>query len=113
MAIETLLLAVGTATAKAVARIWIRGDAATDLTDVLMDQLSGRVPGIMERRRASRQFQEMADRVAQQLQPLIHHDSGDLPANEREAAILGVAAVIDSVQAMRADVLFAIDLEPT
>lgn len=113
MAIETLLLGVGTATAKAVARIWIKSEIATDLSGVLMDQLAGRVPGILERRRASRQFEEMADRVAQQLLPIIQHEPGGLPDNEREAAILGVAQVIDSVQAMAPEVLFAIDLEPT
>jgi hypothetical protein len=111
--LETLLLPLGIATAKAVARIWIKSELALTISDQFVEKLAARVPGLSERRRTARQFQDMADRVAAQLLPLVEHENGGLPENELEAAVNAVADLIDSLQDVDAGLLFSIDLEPS
>lgn len=111
--LENLLIAVGLSTAKAVARIWVRSELPIDIADGLLTSLAEVVPSLADRRRAARQFEEMADRIANELAPLIEHEFGSLQSNEAEAAVLGVEAVIDSVQELDTSLLLSIDLEPT
>jgi len=110
--LEVVLLALGTSTAKAVARMWTQSEYATDISGGLIDSLSSRIPGLVERRRTAREFEGMAERVVQQMTPLLEHEYRGLPANELSAAVLGVADVIDSLQSITPDLLFSIDVEP-
>lgn len=110
--LEVLLLQVGTATAKAVARMWIKSDTGVDIAEGLIDKLGAHVPGLAERRRTARGFQDMADRVAAQLQPILDSEYGALPDYESAAAVQAVADVIDAAQEVDARELFAANLEP-
>ncbi|GAA3636985.1 NACHT domain-containing protein [Microlunatus ginsengisoli] len=111
--LETLLLQLGTSAAKAVAKMWIKSEVAITLTDGVIDQLSGRVSSITERRRTSRQFAVMAERIAEQLAPLLDNEYRGLAENEKLATLVAVTNVIGTVQHLDPSNLFAIDLDPT
>jgi Leucine-rich repeat (LRR) protein len=110
--LEPVLLQLGVATAKAVARIWLRSETATDIADGLIDRLGARIPSLADRRRTARQFEDMADRVAQQLSPLLENEYQGIEDNELRAAVLGVKDLVDAIQSIRGEVLFEQDLEP-
>ena len=110
--LEIVLLQLGTSAAKAVARMWIKSETGTDLAEGLIDQLSSRIPLLGERRRTARQFQDMADRIADQLTPMVQSEYGERPQNELEAAVLAVSGLIESVQELEGQQLFSIDLDP-
>jgi energy-coupling factor transporter ATP-binding protein EcfA2 len=111
---EMLLLQLGGAVAKSVLSLWLGNVAIVgDVSGVAVDVLLERVPGlnIIERRRATRQFDRMAEAVAEKLAPFLEVEFGGLPENERAAAVLGVADAIERA-GVTSDLLLSQDLDP-
>jgi hypothetical protein len=111
---EMLLLQLGGAVAKSVLSLWLGKVAVVgDMSGVAIDALLERVPslGIIERRRATRQFDRMAEAVAEKLAPFLDVEFGGLPENERAAAVLAVADAIERA-GVTSELLLAQDLDP-
>jgi Leucine-rich repeat (LRR) protein len=93
--LETLTVQLGTAVAKVVLKLWLKDatlaqDVATSFTDTLV----ARIPNLLERRKVARQFEGIAEEVAERLAPYFEAEYGGLPLNEREAAASAVATAL-------------------
>jgi hypothetical protein len=93
--LETLTVQLGTAVAKVVLKLWLKDatlaqDVATSFTDTLV----ARIPNLLERRKVARQFEGIAEEVAERLTPYFEAEYGGLPLNEREAAASEVATAL-------------------
>ncbi|WP_081615732.1 NACHT domain-containing protein [Kocuria sp. UCD-OTCP] len=109
---EPISIVIGTASAKAIARLWLQSEAAVDLSHHMMDQLSPRVSDYFTRKKTTRQFEQIADRIAQQLEPIIDAEYNGLADNEKQAAILGAKDALESIQTIDSKFLFKVNLEP-
>ena len=112
MSTELVLLGLGTTMSKAVLRSWLGGGLGGDASADIADIISGQVGGVIERRRAKRVFERIAEDIAAKLEPYIATEFGGVPDNERMAAI---AAVNSAIQ--KADLgdmaLLETNLDPT
>jgi energy-coupling factor transporter ATP-binding protein EcfA2 len=109
---EAVLLRLGGAVAKSVLSLWL-GSVGSEVSGVAVDTLLERVPnlGLFERRRAARQFERMAEAVAEKLAPFLEVEFGGLPENERAAAVLAVADAIEQA-GITDELLLTQDLDP-
>ncbi|MGK3203294.1 NACHT N-terminal Helical domain 1-containing protein [Amycolatopsis sp. MEPSY49] len=109
MSIETTaLLKIGGAVAKAAGTAWLRTkktDAERKLT--LTELVGARGLGVIPQRRLGRQFDQLAETVAERLQPLVEAEFRGLPDNERLAALTGVARALEAADLSDARVLGA------
>lgn len=97
MELQALGLRIGSEVVKHVVRRWLRiRKEQRDRGTELIDMLEVSVADVYTRRRISRQFEEIADQIADRLDPLYEHEFGDVPQNERRAAL---GAVIDTLVA--------------
>ena len=112
MALMGALLRLGGAVANSVLSLWL-GPVVGDVSKVAVDTLLERVPnlGMIERRRTARQFDRMAEAVAEKLEPFLEAEFGGLPENERTAAVLAVADAFERT-AVTTELLLAQDLDP-
>jgi hypothetical protein len=111
---EAILLKLGSSVAKSVLSLWLQDDVVLlNAADTTIDAIIGEIPnlGILERRRLSRQFDRMAESVAEKLEPFLEIEFGGLSENERKASVL---AVSDSFEKARVStqVLLSRNLEP-
>jgi hypothetical protein len=69
--IETLTLQVGPAIAKAILKVWLKDRRlAADIASSLVDLIKSKTADVIAQRRASRQFEEIGERVAESLLPV-------------------------------------------
>jgi hypothetical protein len=111
---DPVLLTLGGAVAKSVLSLWLGNTAVLgDLSNVGVDLLIGKIPnlGIIERRRAIRQFDQMQEAVAEKLEPFLRVEFNGLPENERSAAVIAVANGIERA-GVTTELLLAQDLDP-
>lgn len=110
--IETLTASVGGAVARSVLQIWLKDSAIAREVSLTMDQLVGRrVKNMLERRRLVREFERVAEEVAEKLQPYFEAEYRGLDDNEKKAAALTVEETIRATH-LTDDLLFAVDLDP-
>jgi Leucine-rich repeat (LRR) protein len=111
---EILLLRLGGAVAKSVLSLWLGSNVLLgNMSETAVDTLVDQIPnlGIIERRRLARQFQRMAEAVAEKLAPFLEVEFGGLPENERIAAVLAVADAIERAN-VTSQLLLSQDLDP-
>lgn len=97
MELQSLGLRIGSEVIKHVVSQWLRiRKEQRDRDADLIDLLKVSVADVYTRRRISRQFEEIADHVADRLGPLYEHEFGNVPQDERRAAL---SAVIDTLVA--------------
>lgn len=77
----------------------------------LGDLVSASTSDPFERRRLRRQFEQIGDRIAEQLTPLIESEFSGLPANEIRAIVLLTEEVLREAE-LDASVFAALDAEP-
>jgi hypothetical protein len=75
--VETLLLTLGPAVAKAILKSWLPSDVADAAGASLIDLLKSRTEDLLAQRQGRRQFEEIGDNVAKSLQPLFEASSLD------------------------------------
>jgi hypothetical protein len=107
-ALESITIRVGTEIAKKVYELCIKEPLRKG---TIADALSNKGVGLLESRRAQRQFEHMAETVAVNLQSILEHESAHLESNELQAALL---AVQDSIAKTNLDLdgLLDSDLDP-
>jgi hypothetical protein len=105
---------LGGAVARSVLSLWL-GESTVpgSMSGTTVDALIEQVPNLsfIERRRIARQFDRMAEAVAEKLSPFLEVEFGGLPENERSAAVLAVADAIEQAS-ITSELLFSKDLNP-
>jgi NACHT domain len=95
---EILTIKLGGAVAKSVLRNWLAGSAiGTSASASIVDVLTAHLPSILERRRAERQFDLVAEEVAANLEPLIEHEFRALEDGEKISAIMSASESLGAV----------------
>ena len=110
MSPEPITFAVGTAAAKAVAQVWLKGDPALPTLagaqiDMLLDR--GLASNWFERRRARQLFDAIADDVAERLLLLYEKEFSHVPPYEQQAAVHAVARTVEAGALTLTDVVAA------
>lgn len=101
---------LGAAVVKTACKIWLQDHAiAADATVGVVDIIQSKVAGTREQRRVSRLFEDLEERVADNVLSGMDVEFANVPANEREAAVLAVADTFDKARLTNRD-LFAADL---
>ncbi|MGC4755639.1 NACHT domain-containing protein [Micromonospora trifolii] len=109
--LEAAAVALGTAVAKTACEMWL-GDhkLLAGIAAGAVDVASGRYASSREQRQFRRIWEQAAELVADQVEPLIHHEYRDLAENEILAAIDAVRVTFNSAALTHED-LFAQDLD--
>lgn len=107
---EPISLALGATVAKWAFRLWLDDSAFKDLSVDLTDLVRGRFPDIMAGRRAGREFERLADLMAERLAPYVENEFRDLDSSERNAAADAVnKALTDALSASLDPIKFDLD----
>jgi vancomycin resistance protein YoaR len=94
---EVLVVRVGGSVAKALFKLWFKDSAlAADVSTDLSAMLLSKIPNYIERRRASRQVDRIAEEIATKLSSYFEQEYSGLPENEKVAAANAVADTIDA-----------------
>ncbi|WP_225727148.1 MULTISPECIES: NACHT domain-containing NTPase [unclassified Nocardia] len=112
MSAEVIALRIGTALVSRAANLWMGARQRDQYVHLEMDDLiRNRIPGLRAQRSVQRQFGQIADKVAERLEPMLAHEFRGLDESEREAIALAIADTF-----YRADLsdtaIFAADADP-
>ncbi|WP_433137654.1 NACHT domain-containing protein [Actinomadura nitritigenes] len=112
MSVEVAALRVGASVARLAVGRWLAGrstrDAAgKDLTELIRTGF----PDELKRRRVQRQFEGIADAVAERLLTFAGNEFGGLTDGDRDAALFEVVRTLDTAD-LSDDALFAADADP-
>jgi hypothetical protein len=104
-----LIFGLASVASKALIRLWLRDKSPLDdiALDVL-DELKPQIGDPLLRRRTARKFEEIGDRVIQELLPLFETDSPAIEENEVEAVILCVTRTLDHLALSLEDIAGAL-----
>lgn len=112
MPVETLALGAGKSVAKIVASRWLAGRASKEAAGTeLIDLIKTGFPDEIMRRKTSRQFEAIADAVAERLLPYIRQELSGLDDGTREAAIAEVVRTLEAAD-LSDEALLADDVDP-
>lgn len=105
-------LALGAAVVKATCKIWLKDiPLAADVSARMVDIIESKVDGVREKRKIKRIFEDLEERVADNLHDALKVEFANLPENERQATILAVAETFNKAKLTNRD-LFDSDLDP-
>lgn len=91
MSAEAAALRLGTTVANTAAQTWLGGKRREQERRLPMEELVRlRVPGLRQQRSVRRQFEGMADAVAERIEPFLAQEFRGLDESSREAALNGV-----------------------
>ncbi|MFJ6898900.1 NACHT domain-containing protein [Streptomyces hokutonensis] len=91
MSAEAAALRLGTTVANTAAQMWLGGKRREQERRLPMEELVRlRVPGLRQQRSVRRQFEGMADAVAERIEPFLAQEFRGLDESSREAALNGV-----------------------
>jgi hypothetical protein len=108
---EAAAIGLGTAVIKVAMKLWLQDKpVAADAALSVIDVLSSRIPGALDRRRFNRLVQHLEEAVVLRLKPLLEREFSALEDNEKEAATDAVRHTFDRA-ALTDDDLFDFDLD--
>jgi hypothetical protein len=109
--LETAAFVLGTAVAKTACGLWL-GDhkLANEIGNSFIDHAVTRVTGLRKQRQVERIWEQIADLVADRVQPLVESEYRTLPEHERIAAIDAVQDTFVAAGLTERD-LFRLDLD--
>lgn len=108
MADPALLL--GAAVVKTACKIWLKDNAiAANAAVSVVDIIQAKVSDVREQRRVRRLFEDLEERVADNVMSSFGNEFRNVPENERAAAVLAVRDTVDRAK-LTAGVVFAADL---
>lgn len=109
MVAEPALL-LGAAVVKTACKIWLKDNAiAADAAIGLVEIIQAKVSDVREQRRLRRLFEDLEERVADNVVTSFGTEFRDVPDNERDAAVLAVRDTFDRAK-LTSRVVFAADL---
>lgn len=108
---DAIAIAIGGAAAKFALRLWAREPAAAELGSDVLSIFGTRLQGEFAQREVRRQFERMAEQLADRLTPFLSSEVGGIASNERAAAALAAQASLDSADALDLQVLMSLDLD--
>lgn len=90
-------LILGTAVIKTFFRIWLKDDnAAQQISLTLTDLINTKISDVREQRKIKRLFENLEEKIADQILAFLEHEYKDVPSNEREAAIFSATLAFDN-----------------
>ena len=95
MVIEIVLLQLGTVIARRLLTSWLGSDLLSDAAVSGLDEASDSLGGHLQRRRAKRMLDRLAEDVTSKLEAFTSTELGGLAPNEQEAAIAGVTTALE------------------
>ena len=108
--LETLALGLGTTIAKTILSQWLQDNGvAKTIGTNLIDVIKTVVPEGLTQRRGQRQFEAIADRVAEDLTPLFERSG---LSEDRQGAIAWLAEQAIEATRINADLLVAKNVDP-
>lgn len=111
--LETAVIALGTAVAKAACGVWLGKEAIIEAAGAsVIDLAAGKLTSLRSRRQFHRLWQQAAEEVAGRIEPIVSSEFAGLPENERLAALDAVTDTFDAAVLTEADI-FAQDLDAT
>ena len=108
---EAISVALGAAAARLTLRLWTHGTPIESFGGDILAIFGDRVQDHFAQREVRRQFERMADQIADRLEPFLSVEVGGIAQNELEAAALAAQAALDRSDALDLDQLLAIDLD--
>lgn len=109
--IEFLVAYVGSSVAKTILKFWVRdSDFAQDVGTEIIDFLKSKVSDGIASKRGSRQFEEIAEKVAESLVPLFEHEN--LNEDDKKRISQAVGEAIGNLR-ISAELLVKKNLEPS
>ncbi|GAA4237978.1 NACHT domain-containing protein [Actinomadura meridiana] len=110
--IEVAALRVGGSVVQLAAGRWLAGRTTRDAAGKdLVELIKTGFPDEIKRRRVQRQFEGIADSVAERILTFAGHEFRDLTDNDREAALHEVVRTLEQAD-LSDDALFAADVDP-
>jgi hypothetical protein len=104
-------LMLGAAVVKTACKLWLKDNAiAADAAVGVVEIIQAQVAEVREQRRVRRMFEDLEERVADNVSTCLDLEFGGVPENERSAATLAVADTFDKAALTNRD-LFAADLD--
>src|SRR4051812_38780085 len=92
----TLALLLGLAVAKGAVKVWLRDDALAQEVGLELHALLGRkISDELDRRKAARTFDRLAEEISSRLEPFLTVEFRGLADNERSAATQAVIDTLD------------------
>jgi hypothetical protein len=97
--VETVLIKLGTAASKAIFAQWLRGRTpGARPNESVAELLRRRVPESLQRRRAQRQIDQIADQLVEQIKEFLDSEFRNVPQNEVTAASLLVGELFNDAE---------------
>ncbi len=103
---------VGKAVAKSIFKLWVKDDALSDMSANLVDLVGSKTSDPMVQRRGDREFQDIADKISEEIVPVLERDGAHLDEGERAAVAHAVAETLNKSRLSR-DLLLERNLQPT
>jgi hypothetical protein len=104
-------LMLGAAVVKTACKIWLKDHAiAADAATSVVEIIQSKVSDAREQRRVRRLFEDLEERVADNVSNSLDVEFGNVPQNDREAAALAAADTLDKAKLTNSS-LFAADLD--
>lgn len=111
--IELLTLQIGPAIAKAILKLWLKDSViAADVSSSFIDIIKLKTDDVIAQQRAKRQFEEIGEKVAEQLWPLLEADGQKLEESSQEAIVFAVVKTLAQTK-FDPQIFLEKDLEPT
>lgn len=105
-------LVLGTAAVKTLCKLWLKDhDLAATASTTLADLIAAKTSDGRERRKTRLFFENIEEKIADRVQPMLDNEFRTVPDHERRAAVLAVGAALDDARLTEGD-LFANDLDP-
>ena len=97
--LDFIALELGTSIAKAILKFWFKdknilSDASSDILDLVKKKTSD----ILSQRRLSRNFEALADKIAENLEPLIRAENLHLSEDDRNVIVYSVTQTINNAK---------------
>jgi hypothetical protein len=97
--LDSLMLTVAPALAKSILKVWLKDyDIASDVASSLIDLLKSKGADTVAQHRGKRQFEEVGEKIAENLLPLFEADGAKISESSRNAVALMVADTLNNVK---------------
>ncbi|MBW8009969.1 MAG: hypothetical protein FVQ83_01835 [Chloroflexi bacterium] len=110
--IETLTLTLGPSIAKSILKLWLKdSNIALDITSGFVEVIAKITSDVAARQKAKRQFEEIGEKVALSLQPLLENEYQEINESSQTAVAIAVAETLDKTP-ITTELLIERNLDP-